>query len=431
MPSFEISRTAVASVALLILLPILLIASTGLFIHLFKKDATQSLRKRKRSIVNAADARHILKESPLMSRALSNQNIASAFHVENSFTTADKNVHLLFLRRVYRLINISPKQWEIIAQDALLAVETFLRGDEEDVEELVQASTLLIILSLLFPRNRLPKTEWKSAISSLGWIAKEINAIWISSKSGLKLEEDLDHLARLQDLRQEILRLTPGYEGEDQLALLLPAFETIWRVIVRGFLEVFQASQFRARDFQETLLEFLESPTTKVFDKTNPKTGFSPRSIVFEVLRLYPPTRRIYRYDTDHEVTSMINVEEIQREWSIWNRTTQFVVAREAQEFLPERWLQDVTPDMNQHFLPFGSGPHRCPASAHFAPHLIAILLGALSKITKEKSYTLPALTYRTPLSNTRLQSLNFTLTKTKSQALLAPASQARPSHSQ
>lgn len=98
----------------------------------------------------------------------------------------------------------------------------------------------------------------------------------------------------------------------------------------------------------------------------------SARDIVCEALRLYPPTKRIYRQNEDNDPIFAVDVEYIQRTEEIWGM--------DGNEFRPERWSElERKGNMayKEAWMPFGKGKFPCPASK-VAPMMIGMLVGCL-----------------------------------------------------
>jgi cytochrome P450 len=107
----------------------------------------------------------------------------------------------------------------------------------------------------------------------------------------------------------------------------------------------------------------------------------STKHVVFESLRLYPPTRRIHRAyqwsdsaaDDNQEPKAYddmaADIEACHLRSDIWGPY--------ALVFNPERWKQP-TSRQQEAFMPFGHKPFQCPAQSVFGPRMIGILVGAL-----------------------------------------------------
>lgn len=103
------------------------------------------------------------------------------------------------------------------------------------------------------------------------------------------------------------------------------------------------------------------------FGKQN--RGCSVRDIVFESLRLYPPTKRIYRQNHENGEILAVDVEYLHRMEEVWIH---------GKEFRPNRWntLEGDTV-YKEAWMPFGKGSFQCPAY-NLAPVMIGILVGGM-----------------------------------------------------
>lgn len=138
--------------------------------------------------------------------------------------------------------------------------------------------------------------------------------------------------------------------------------------------------------YRTVLKAFFDDPTREQLDDMKYKgsgSGYkkiSASRIVKEALRLYPPTRRIYRrYEGTGGVTvdAAADIEALQRNVEIWGD--------HASTFDPSRWRFVTKEDERKDFLAFGSSPFPCIAkAAHsgmmpFGVGMVAFLIGGLS----------------------------------------------------
>ncbi|KAF7900557.1 uncharacterized protein EAF01_007859 [Botrytis porri] len=176
-----------------------------------------------------------------------------------------------------------------------------------------------------------------------------------------------------ESLRHELdsLSLSTNPENENPLNILLPAYETLWRIVLRCFLEIsFRHSSDAAAEWKDVLSRFLTNMTAEQFSERAGRC--SARDIVFEALRLYPPTKRIYRQNEDNGIMFAVDVEYIQRTEEIWGI--------DRNEFRPEQWSELESKgnmEHNEAWMPFGKGSFPCPASK-VAPMMVGMLVGCL-----------------------------------------------------
>ncbi|OQD73068.1 hypothetical protein PENDEC_c017G02879 [Penicillium decumbens] len=165
----------------------------------------------------------------------------------------------------------------------------------------------------------------------------------------------------------------------------------MWRVVLRGFLQV---RFFITADPEwcSVLKAFAESPSKKQFEwrpeGTVLSTGSaSAKDIVMEILRLYPPTRRVFRAYRWQENTRYSTAEnrstEDPKSYKIIAADIEAchlnndIWGLDAKAFRPLRW-HHLSQEQNEAFMPFGARPFECPAKAQFGPQMIGLLIGIL-----------------------------------------------------
>jgi hypothetical protein len=289
--------------------------------------------------------------TPLASRALPNQRLVTAFGIDNSFTTTSYARHKTFRSSVEHLLRLSSTSW----QQTSTVAQALLRNHTNTLHlvPFVRQYVLTTILHIFFPDF----TPFQSdAVVELGDL---IHSLWLQSKVGTT---PANSQQRLQDT---LLRLFPGIT-ENPLDVLLPAYETLWRAVLRCFLEVQFRAGKKAPAWRKLLAQYLEQPSNHRFYVS--RDGVSPAFLVKETLRLYPPTKRIYRATTKYE-WSAVDVEHLHCSPDIWGE--------DASCFRPERW-RDADAAAERSWMPFGTGIFVCPAKGEFAPRLIGILVAAM-----------------------------------------------------
>ena len=127
---------------------------------------------------------------------------------------------------------------------------------------------------------------------SIEEITSSINDLWVESKKSVGPSAPMK-----KKLRQALARFLPNAEFSGQrnpLNFILPAYETLWRVVLSCFVEV----AFREGALPEWKLElvgFLEDPTKGKLHSASCDSSVSVAFIVNEALRLYPSTKSVYR----------------------------------------------------------------------------------------------------------------------------------------
>ena len=351
------------------------------------------------------------------SRSLPNKRLREAFGVDNSFTTLDEKYCQRFRNSAERKLSLTPETWEDVGRKALLLVEhRLVDAPAVSLVEIVQLLSLKVVLFVLFDIDPLNVDDEGSAV-----VAKEINRLWLGSKghtegSSLALVDE-GKLARalrtvvpdmpqgflftyavpmyrsLQGLTRRVLPtvwhgMLPPVEVTSRtnpLNLILPAYETLWRVVLRCFVEVAFRGEADSPHWRQIVTAFVTGPSLVALRNKWRPTGVSAEHIVNEALRLYPPTRRIYRRFQLPEESSQdvaADLEECHRRQDIWGE--------DSLKFKPSRWKNIKTDAEDREkmpyaaFMPFGVKRFLCPATKDFGPRMIAVLVGAL--VTKIQS---------------------------------------------
>lgn len=375
--------------------------------------------------------------SPLESRALANERLQSAFGIHNAFTTTDKRLAQDFVRDMKDRMSCTPFEHLKLGHLSGLTRQWIERGFSGDdgswespkghasreespdgfvvnvtslVQVLVFQALFLCICDGSEVNHGLPP-------SKLAELARCINRTWINSKE--------EHIVKFEDNQelQALLREAFPCHGQgtyNMLNILIPSFETMWRVVLRGFLQV-RFSVSAGHEWCSVLAGFAESRTKKQFEwhpewevlstdeGTNPLpsdttwASSSAEEIVKEVLRLYPPTRRIFRayqWVEDSRYSNvnnwgtkkpLLNIEQRAGNYNGDAQITEEIIAADieachldpeiwgidAETFDPLRW-REMTDKKSEAFMPFGGRPFECPARNVFGPQMIGFLMGTL-----------------------------------------------------
>ncbi|KAF2465148.1 uncharacterized protein BDR25DRAFT_328768 [Lindgomyces ingoldianus] len=303
-------------------------------------------------------------------------------------------------------ISVDPKveNWEMLCAAAKRHVEEFLQqaGNIINVAELSQYTTLKLSIGYLFPgtENTLNKV---GSFQNIQIIGKRINELWIASK------KDDSNTWENELLIHEALKavITPSVASDDTssstrdpldrkgnpMNFLLPAYETMWRVVMRCLLEIRYRGAENGQAWSRILRDYIDnlqdSGVVSTF-RSPGQNGTSALDIVKEALRLYPPSRRIHReFDSGAQ---RIDIEKIHR--------SKLLGQDDPLVFRPERWqsigaefrppqvavddevaktrLRELEEELG--FMPFA---FRCPAgkgeTRGFGWKMIALLVGVIS----------------------------------------------------
>ena len=343
--------------------------------------------KRVLACLSTDDLENCNRISPLKARALPNQRLVATFHIDNAFTTTDHNYHRHFRTLASQKISgLSADVWKRIAEftHKLLRKQTGVIGSkiyEILLVPLVQATSLKISLHILFDHNPLELKD-----DDVTALARNINELWMESKQSFPSSKKIQSLQLA--LQSALVTIFPNQKftsRETPMNLILPAYETLWRVVLRCFLEVVFRNHMAVPAWRPVLTAFLAKPTNAQFEAYSSETNaISVSFIVSEALRLYPPTRRVYRtFHLAKNLTEEIvaaDIECCQRNPMIWSI--------ESLRFVPMRW-GNLSEEAREAFMPFSGRPFLCPAKQDFGPRMIGVLVAALADCITAEDWTL------------------------------------------
>ncbi len=329
-----------------------------------------------RRIHDSQEARLILRTSSLESRALPNQRLVKAFGIDNAFTSTDPEYHRRFVNEAKGLIRTQNREWKDLAFAATAEVSSGLaelQSDEStegiNLESFVRCLVFRIVVLKFFPRvGRIEKDD-------VEFITTAINDLWVSSKccneqdSVAVLNVTVTQLRLLGKLRPyfDDPTMTPIGGKDNPLNIILPAYETLWRVVICCFLEVrFKSSDEELITYTKMFNSFFSNPNPGTLDYLHATADFTVKNIIDEALRLYPPTRRIYRQTEEGRVA--IDVEYLHRDPTM--------LGTDALNFSPGRWFLKKSAGLP--YMPFGMGSFECPAKNLLGPMMIGVLVAGL-----------------------------------------------------
>ncbi|KAL8754046.1 MAG: hypothetical protein Q9184_005240 [Pyrenodesmia sp. 2 TL-2023] len=312
------------------------------------------------------------------SRAIPNQRLVRAFQIDNGFTTTNPAFGRQFsIKASQKLRDVTRRGWSDISNDVQDFASTYFEKYESQnkgrLDIIVQVITLKVVLSMFFGVH-------EATDHAVIRTAQEINSLWIQSKSSSGRQS-----CDIRYLQSTLNSLGLGWtnNANNPLNMLLPVYETLWRVVVRCLIEiVFRPSA--DSEWLRLLRDFRRDPSSENF---KPQPGQAEVTVLFlvkEALRLYPPTRRIYR---QVHLASMkepelvaADIEECHRLPHIWGE--------DSHRYRPARWIS-ADQSMRCAFMPFGGRPWICPANADFGPMLIGVLVAALASIISAEEWEL------------------------------------------
>ncbi|KAG9682618.1 hypothetical protein KCU95_g14153, partial [Aureobasidium melanogenum] len=347
---------------------------------------------------NAAECREIVKSgtgptapkntlSALEARARPNQRLKLAFGIDSCFTSSDERSCKSFRAYVEKLLYVDEKEWVNFAATARDTAKEALDGGNGDTASLfgvVQLLTLKTMLRVLWPDHDLKQ----STNEQIATLAHEVNMQWLRSKERNSNDDPSCLFDEQTSLKDAVRAVFPDWNEDDgnenPCNFILPGYETMWRVVLRCFIEVKARNHHHAMLWNYALWKFLRQPTKQALERPlmEVQNRLAAIHIAQEALRLYPPTRRIYREHRSadgQKTTVSADIEAMQRDPSIWHNQPNI--------FNPERWI-GIEDGHAKGYMPFGVSPFNCPAKRWknvpmpFGLSMIALLVAALLETT-------------------------------------------------
>ncbi|KAK6823555.1 hypothetical protein PG989_000368 [Apiospora arundinis] len=328
----------------------------------------------------------------LLLRALPNRRLTAAFGINNAFTTTDPRVYKNFIpyaTHVINRVNADNEEWRqltSLGQDTLwrhlsdLGHKPWDQHQQLHLASTVRILCFVVILHFLFPGAQ--NIDLQAARD----VTEDINRHWVQSKNALDPVSKREQDRLVARIRQMLPTTEKGHsytnfeEQTNPLEIILPAYETLWRVVLLTYVHLaFRGiSSDGPRVKTESLArEILAGLTTHL------GTGTEEESTILmiskEALRLYPPTKRIHRAtpsalhtasSTPKPIIVAADIESLHRDSFIWGHN--------AHDFFLPRMSQGLTQHQKDAYMPFGLAPHLCPASNKFGERMVAMLIGTL-----------------------------------------------------
>jgi len=233
----------------------------------------------------------------------------------------------------------------------------------------VQVITMrLVVCSFL--GGDIPQDADKDVIFVVGGI----NELWASSKMPGPTHRQTEVLERLNG---HLLQWLPTYERP--LDFIIPAYETMWRVVA-----VTVARAGHDHGARAAFSAYIDSPTECQYKHFN-NGGPSVEYFLCEVLRLHPPSRRLSRatppkfpgFPTWGRASDeAADLEALHRDTHIWGQQGHIF---DPMRFHPTR----LSHKQHHALIPFGYGPLRCIAFKE-APRFAAIVAASISNVIDE-----------------------------------------------
>jgi hypothetical protein len=128
------------------------------------------------------------------------------------------------------------------------------------------------------------------------------------------------------------------------LNIIIPGWETMWRVVFYSLLELLRRP------------DLLKSLRSELNCAESSRKCLLLQWVLKETLRLYPPTKNIYRTNLKTGQNVCISVQQIHHDTNIWGS--------DALDFRPDRFQEKLNAEQNKCYLPFSIS---CPARHGFA----------------------------------------------------------------
>ncbi|KAJ7119010.1 hypothetical protein C8R44DRAFT_531116, partial [Mycena epipterygia] len=314
-------------------------------------------------------------ETLLRSRASPNTRLRAAFHLTNTFVSADPATHSQFFRKSMNLLRVAKSDWKRFARVALQAVDLGLPATTAPFHVFVRGVTLrTIIVGLLDPNA----DTTSLASGDVDVVTELITDIWLLSKKPGKIPEHL-----LQRLNDRLRRLVPDEAAyPNPLDFVIPTWETLWRVVAVTMAYV-HTDLAACRAFQD----LSDNPCLPQF-RASRLNGTSPsvEDYITESLRLHPPVKHITRHIFRRRLltaflprflaahiplrvdTEIADIEGAQR--SELRGPDSAPDIYDAARFVRE-------PDRVRDVVAFGCGPLKC-AAIHWAPMAAAVIVASI-----------------------------------------------------
>ncbi|KAH8992192.1 cytochrome P450 [Lactarius akahatsu] len=361
------------------------ITSLVLFLALLSTLLGRLLQHKKRIVLSNLSDIVALLDPPgssiselLQARARPNTRLVHSFGLQNTFVSADSMVRKQFVARAQEIL----RQHTRYLADFPDVVRGIVAGSARRLRSppcrppisfaiFIQVVTVRVVIESLLGGN-IPEDSDGGTV----FVVEAISDLWTFSK---KYHDGVapPQVATLLESLNTYLRTWIPERYERPLDFVIPAYETMWRVVA-----VTVARAVHDRGACAAFSAFLESPREDQyvrFEDAQP----SVEAFICEVLRLHPPSRRLARAAPsglgfqfslwEHATTHVANIEALHQDTGIWGS--------DAGVFDPMRFHQSrLSHGQKQAFMPFSYGRLRCVAFKE-APRFAAIVAAAVLEI--------------------------------------------------
>jgi len=316
----------------------------------------------------------------LLARARPNTRLVHSFGLQNTFVSADSVVRKQFVTRAKEILRQHTRYFAAfpdvvrgVVAGSALRLRSPPRQPSISFAIFIQVVTVRVVVESLLGGN-IPEDSDDETV----FVVEAINDLWTLSK---KLGAAPPQLATLRESLNAYLRRWIPERYERPLDFVIPAYETMWRVIA-----VTVARAIHDRGACAAFSAYLESPPEDQFVRFEDARPQQPsvEAFICEVLRLHPPSRRLARAAPSRlgvfqfplwtpATTHVANIEALHQDTAIWGS--------DAGVFDPMRFHGSRLSYGQKHaFIPFSYGPLRCVAFKE-APRFAAIVAAAVLEI--------------------------------------------------
>jgi cytochrome P450 len=322
------------------------------------------LKYKQSNIITTADrAREILKSSDY-SRCKPNKWLVNTLSIVNSFTINSESLLKMFKNEVIKTL----AKWsnDEKYEDLMLTIRSriqhrlsILQSNNSTfcLSKLVKQVTLDSFLSGILNVNANEDliTELPDLIIHL-WknhddkkAQDRLQELLLANKDDFSKSEFWQQIQTILSNHSAIISQTAANDFDEKISnplnIIVPGWETMWRVVFYSLLELLRHPK---------LLEELRSELNDHLKSY--RKCLLLQCILKETLRLYPPTKNIYRTNLKTSQDIRINVQQIHRDKNVWGFN--------ALDFCPDRFKEKLTVEQEKCYLPFSIS---CPARHGFA----------------------------------------------------------------
>ncbi|KAJ4306811.1 hypothetical protein N0V88_000181 [Collariella sp. IMI 366227] len=175
-------------------------------------------------------------------RAIVNHRLKQAFDIDNSLTTRSQSVHKAFLNLAFGILNKDDRNWAKLYSVA----EAFIKGEVKGATKVVQLAEFvrcMVLAVVLFDNFGLDPAVLNRKL--LVTITEKINSQWLQSKKvwgphNLAPSPDLNTAISSLGIRSPFPNAEQAMMTSPEiLGLLMPQYETLWRVVLLTFVTAY------------------------------------------------------------------------------------------------------------------------------------------------------------------------------------------------